>query len=315
MQAFRARPLEGAYPYLWLDAKLVKVRARGHVYPKALVIAYAVHETGRREVIGLDIGETETEAFWVEFLRSLRERGLHGVRLCVSDEHTRASRARSRGCWRARGSAARCTSSETCTATAGPSQRGMVSAALREIFNAPDRAAGARALRRGDRAARRPGAEGRRAAARAPRRTCSRSTASPTRTGPSCARRTRSSASTARSAAAAMWSGSSPTTPGAIRLAGALLIEQNDEWLVSRRYLSEESLALVLTADSEPDAAPREGVTRRTPGRRLTERPRPSALTRAGAREKLFTTSGCEQPRPRQQPTSTRRGVTPPHTT
>src|SRR3954454_23744257 len=50
VEAFRARPLEGAYPYLWLDAKLVKVRARGHVYPKALVIAYAVQETGRREV-------------------------------------------------------------------------------------------------------------------------------------------------------------------------------------------------------------------------------------------------------------------------
>jgi len=58
--------------------KVVKVRARGHVYPKALVIAYSVHETGRREVIGLGIGEMESEAFWVQFLRSLRERGLSG---------------------------------------------------------------------------------------------------------------------------------------------------------------------------------------------------------------------------------------------
>src|SRR5947199_1742367 len=65
VHAFRQRPLEGAHPYLWLDAKVVKVRDRGHVYPKALVIAYSVHETGRREVIGLDIGEIETEAFWV----------------------------------------------------------------------------------------------------------------------------------------------------------------------------------------------------------------------------------------------------------
>ena len=87
VQAFCERPLEGAHPYLWLDAKVVKVRDRGHVYPKALVVAYSVHETGRREVIGLDIGEIETEAFWVMFLRSLRERGLTGVRLCVSDEH------------------------------------------------------------------------------------------------------------------------------------------------------------------------------------------------------------------------------------
>ena len=54
---------------------------------KALVVAYAVHETGRREVIGIDLGEVETEAFWVEFLRGLRARGLAGVRLCVSDHH------------------------------------------------------------------------------------------------------------------------------------------------------------------------------------------------------------------------------------
>ncbi len=63
VEAFRGRPLEGAHPYLWLDAKVVRVRDRGHVYPKALVIAYSVHESGRREVIGLDIGEIETEAF------------------------------------------------------------------------------------------------------------------------------------------------------------------------------------------------------------------------------------------------------------
>jgi len=65
VQASRQRPLEGAHPYLWLDAKVVKVRDRGHVYLKALVIAYSVHETGRREVIGLDIGEIETESYWV----------------------------------------------------------------------------------------------------------------------------------------------------------------------------------------------------------------------------------------------------------
>jgi putative transposase len=64
------------------------------------VIAYSVHETGRREVIGLDIGEVESEAFWVAFLRSLRERGLQGVRLCVSDQHhgLRNAIARVLGC-------------------------------------------------------------------------------------------------------------------------------------------------------------------------------------------------------------------------
>jgi len=87
VEAFRQRPLEGAYPYLWLDAKHVKVRDQGRVVSKALVVAYAVHETGLREVIGLDIGEVESGAFWVEFLRSLNKRGLDGVRLAISDQH------------------------------------------------------------------------------------------------------------------------------------------------------------------------------------------------------------------------------------
>src|SRR5918994_4282837 len=87
VRAFRERPLEGGYPYLWLDAKHVRVRDGGHVRSKALVIAYGVHESGRREVIGIDLGEVETEAFWVEFLRCLRARGLAGARLCVSDHH------------------------------------------------------------------------------------------------------------------------------------------------------------------------------------------------------------------------------------
>ncbi len=76
--AFRNRPLEGTFPYLWLDAKHLKVRDRGHVRSKALVVAYAVHETGCREVIGIDIGETESEAFWTEFLRGSVGRGLAG---------------------------------------------------------------------------------------------------------------------------------------------------------------------------------------------------------------------------------------------
>jgi putative transposase len=85
---FRERPLAGAYPYLWLDAEGERVREPSGVRHKALVIAYGVHETGRREVIGLDVGEAETEAFWRSFLRSLRARGLDGVQLVISDAHT-----------------------------------------------------------------------------------------------------------------------------------------------------------------------------------------------------------------------------------
>lgn len=87
VEAFRTRPLEGRYPYLWLDAKVEKVRDGGRVVRKALVIAHGVYEDGRREVIGLDVGEAETEAFWRDFLRSLVKRGLGGVELVVSDAH------------------------------------------------------------------------------------------------------------------------------------------------------------------------------------------------------------------------------------
>jgi putative transposase len=73
VELFRARPLEGQYPYLWLDAKHVKVRDRGRVVSKALLVAYAVHESGVREVIGLDVGEVESGAFYVEFLRRLKQ--------------------------------------------------------------------------------------------------------------------------------------------------------------------------------------------------------------------------------------------------
>src|SRR4051795_11207446 len=87
VEAFRTRPLEGRYPYLFLDAKVEKVRAGGRVVNKALVIAHAVHETGRREIVGLDVGAAETEVFWRDFLRSFVARGLVGVELAISDAH------------------------------------------------------------------------------------------------------------------------------------------------------------------------------------------------------------------------------------
>jgi putative transposase len=115
VDAFRNRPLEGRYPYLWLDAKVEKVRDSGRVVRKALVLAYAVHESGYREVIGLDVGEAETEAFWRDFLRDLVRRGLVGVELAISDAHEGLNAAP--GPWPAPGSAAPSTSSATAWAT------------------------------------------------------------------------------------------------------------------------------------------------------------------------------------------------------
>jgi len=87
VQAFLNRPLVGQYPYLWLDAKYVKVREGGRVVNMALVVAVGVRETGDRELLGLAVGAEESEPFWTEFLRGLITRGLKGVRLVISDAH------------------------------------------------------------------------------------------------------------------------------------------------------------------------------------------------------------------------------------
>ena len=84
---WRRRPLNGRYPYLWLDATYVKVREGGAVISQAIVIAYGVRATGEREVLGIDIGPGEDGAFWTDFLRQLVARGLGGVLLVVSDAH------------------------------------------------------------------------------------------------------------------------------------------------------------------------------------------------------------------------------------
>lgn len=257
VEAFRNRPLEGSFPYLWLDAKHLKVRDRGHVRSKALVVAYAVHETGRREVIGIEIGETETEAFWVEFCRSLRSRGLAGVRLCVSDHHEglKAAIAKILACpWQ------RCTVHFVCNMQGHcrRSDRGLVAAALREVFDASgleeareragvviERFAGtvpkvAELLEAAE--------EDLLAFYRFPSAHWSklRSTNPLERVNREIGRRSDVV-------------GIFPNDASAIRLAGALLIEQNDEWLVSRRYLSEESISLILSEDQiSPDQKEKE---------------------------------------------------------
>lgn len=253
VEAFRQRPLEGSYPYLWLDAKHLKVRDRGSVRSKALVVAYAVHDSGRREVIGIAIGETETEAFWTEFLRTLIGRGLGGVRLAISDEHRGLKRAIERilGCpWQ------RCTVHfvRNMHGHCRRSDRGLVSAALREIFDAGDEAQARERL--GSVLERFRGAvpkvaellEGAEEDLLAFYRFPSshwpklRSTNPLERVNKEIGRRSDVV-------------GIFPNDAAAIRLCGALLIEQNDEWLVGRRYLSAESLALLLEeqGDEEPE--------------------------------------------------------------
>src|ERR1041384_7303156 len=87
VKAFLSRPIEGDWPYLWIDATYVKVRQNGRIVSVAVIVAVGVNSDGRREVLGLDIGPSEAETFWTAFLRKLARRGLRGVKLVISDAH------------------------------------------------------------------------------------------------------------------------------------------------------------------------------------------------------------------------------------
>jgi transposase-like protein len=87
VKAFLDRPIEGDWPYIWIDATYLKVRRGGRIVSVAVIIAVGVNSDGRREVLGLEIGTSEAEPIWTEFLRKLTRRGLRGVKLVVSDAH------------------------------------------------------------------------------------------------------------------------------------------------------------------------------------------------------------------------------------
>jgi len=87
VKAFLDRPIEGDWLYLWVDATYLKVRQNGRIVSVAAIVAVGVNADGRREVLGLEIGASEAETFWTGFLRKLARRGLRGVKLVVSDAH------------------------------------------------------------------------------------------------------------------------------------------------------------------------------------------------------------------------------------
>ena len=87
VNAFLSRPIEGEWPYLWIDATYVKTREAGRIVSTATIIAVGVNTDGRREVLGVATGPSEAETFWNGFLRSLADRGLRGVSLVIADDH------------------------------------------------------------------------------------------------------------------------------------------------------------------------------------------------------------------------------------
>jgi transposase-like protein len=249
VQAFRQRRLEGRYPYVFVDAKIEKVRAGGRVARKCVVIAHAVHETGRREIIGLDVGEAETEAFWTEFLRSLVTRGLVGVQLAISDAHPglKAAIARVLGApWQ------RCTVHflRDLRGHCRKDQHDALGAIIRQLFTASD--GGEARQRLGDAVAQLQGRSPKIAALLedaeddvlafyafpAEHWPKLRSTNPLERFNREIGRRTDVV-------------GIFPDDPSLIRLVSMLAIEANDEWLVGRSYISQGSMATLYESQSE----------------------------------------------------------------
>ena len=139
VNAFLTRPLEGEWPYLWLDATYLKVREGGRIVSVAAIIAVAVDSEGRREIVGLHLGPSEAETFWSTFLGSLVRRGLEGVKLVVSDAHE-GLKAAIRRVLGATWQRCRVHWMRSALAHVGKGQQAVVAAALRQAFLQADEA-------------------------------------------------------------------------------------------------------------------------------------------------------------------------------
>src|SRR5215218_7717206 len=241
VNAFLDRPLDGEWPYLWLDATYLKVRDGGRIVSVAAIIAMAVSSDGRREIVGLGIGPSEAEPFWSAFLKSLVRRGLKGVKLVISDAHEglRLAITRVLGApWQ------RCRVHwmRNALAHVPKAQHTMVAAAIRQAFLQPDAAAAHQTWRQvADQlrprwpklAALMDDSEHDVLAYMAfpfQHRTKLHSTNPLERLNKEVKRR-------------ADVVGIFPNEASITRLIGAVLLEQNDEWLVQHRYMQIEGMA------------------------------------------------------------------------
>jgi putative transposase len=251
VNAFLDRPLQGEWPYLWLDATYLKVREGGRVVSVAAIIAVAVDAEGRREIVGLGLGPSEAEPFWSTFLKGLVRRGLKGVKLVVSDAHEGLKHAIAKvlgAAWQ------RCRVHwmRNALARVPKGQQTVVAAALRQAFLQPDQE-GARQVWRQVADQLRP---------RWPKlsglmdesepdvlaytafpvqhRTKLHSTNPLERLNKEVKRR-------------ADVVGIFPSEPSITRLIGAVLLEANDEWQLQHRYMQLEAMAELLAPDPEAE--------------------------------------------------------------
>lgn len=138
VEAFRTRPIAGDHPYVWLDATYHKVRIEGRVVSQATVVAIGVTADGERQILGVDVGASEERSFWTAFLRSLVKRGLTGVRLVISDAHEGLKQAISTVLVGAAWQRCRVHFMRNLLATVPHTLREPVAAIVRTIFAQPD---------------------------------------------------------------------------------------------------------------------------------------------------------------------------------
>jgi putative transposase len=257
LEAFRGRPLEGDFPYVFVDATYIKARIRGRVVSRAVVIATGVRADGGREVLGVDIGDSEAGPFWQAFFRSLKARGLTGVALVISDHHAGLRSAIDASFIGAAWQRCRVHFMRNVLARVPKASTEMVAAAIRTVFAQPDRDHVRSQLTEitamlepqfPDVAAMLADAtEDLLAFAAFPQAHWRKiwSTNPIERLNAEIKRRTRVV-------------GIFPNDAAALRLVTAVIVETHDEWQVAeRRYLSEESMALLsTTSPPEPVTDP-----------------------------------------------------------
>lgn len=248
VNAFLSRPIEGDWPYLWIDATYLKVREAGRIVSVAVIIAVAVNTDGVREVLGMAIGPSEAEPFWTSFLRSLTRRGLRGVKLVISDAHEGLKAAAAK-VLKATWQRCRVHFLRNALAHAGKGQRQMVLAMINTVFAQDSQEAAIKQWRTvADQlrekfpklAALMDKAESDVLAFMSfpkSHRVQIHSTNPLERLNAEIKRRTNVV-------------GIFPNEPAITRLVGALLLEQNDEWQLQRRYLPLEGLQAL--ADNQP---------------------------------------------------------------
>jgi putative transposase len=254
VERFRTRPLATTYPYVWLDATFVKVRENGRVVSQAVVIAVGVRASGEREVLGVDVGPSEDGAFWLQFLRSLVARGLTGVQLVISDAHQGLKGAIAAVLQGSSWQRCRVHFLRNGLALVPKSAQPMVAATIRTVFAQPDPESAREQWRRITESLR----------PRFPRLADLLAEAEAD---------VLAYLAFPREHWRQIWSnnplerlnrevkrrtdvvGIFPNTAAVVRLVGMVLAEQHDEWQVSRRYFSADSLAkLTAPPSAEPPA-------------------------------------------------------------